>query len=271
MASQLTDRIAVVAIARDEKSFIDEWLLYHHLIGVDHFLVYDDDPNPGLKEFLNPHGEYTSVLRWYQPEIAGTQQLLAYKEALNYRLADFQWVAFIDLDEFIVLDKHVNLKEFIASLNDASAVKLNWHRFGHNGRYDDPKLVTAELTRRKLLPCADRWKSITKCGDISGITSVHECDLKHGRYSLTTNAAHVNHYMCRSFTRWMKRPRRGDADDLMLTTKNTWKHTEEGCLRKFVERVALDWNECEDKNILKFKRPLEKAIAALRPDRPQPT
>ena len=52
MASQLTDRIAVVAIARDEKSFIDEWLLYHHLIGVDHFLVYDDDPNPGLKEFL---------------------------------------------------------------------------------------------------------------------------------------------------------------------------------------------------------------------------
>ena len=268
MGPQLTDKIAVVAIARDEKPFMDEWLLYHRLIGVDHFLVYDDDPNPGLQEFLNPHREYTTVLRWYDPKTVGTQQLLAYRDALNYRLSDFQWVAFIDLDEFIVLDKHANLKEFIASLGDASAARIIWHRFGHNGRYDDPTLVTAELTRRKLLPCTNRWKSLTRCDAIANITCVHNCDLKQGYSFEVTDAAHINHYMCRSFTRWMNRPERGDANDLLLTTKNAWKHTKRGCLRKFVERVALDWNEHEDKSMLKFKQSLEQAITAIRTNHP---
>ena len=76
-------KIAVVAIARDEKSFMDEWLLYHRLVGIDHFFIYDDDPIPGLQEFLQPHESYTTVIRWHDkhqafPGKRGNRQTQAY-------------------------------------------------------------------------------------------------------------------------------------------------------------------------------------------------
>lgn len=257
--------IAVVAIARDEKPFMDEWLLYHRLIGVNHFFVYDDDPTPCLQEFLQPHTEYTTTIRWYNRRSQGNQQIKAYQNALHHHLADYQWVAFIDIDEFIVLEKNENLGAFLVSYENTSAVSLHWRRFGHNGHYEDPKgLITSELTRRKLSPCTNRSKCITKCNAIDNIKSVHHCELKPGCSSATANTAHINHYMCRSFVRWMNRPSRGDACDPRLKPDNTWKYTKEGCLQKFVTNVTLDWNEHVDKEMLKYKPQLEEAIRKIR-------
>ena len=257
-------KIAIVTIARDEKPFIDEWLVYHRLIGADHIFVYDDDLTPGLQEFLQPHTKYTTTIRWYNPQFQRNQQLEAYRNALQHHLADYRWVAFIDVDEFIVLEKHTNLKEFLSSLNNTSAVSLQWRRFGHNGHYENPKgLVTSELTRRKRLPCANRVKSITRCEAIASITGVHHCELKPGCSSITANTAHINHYMCRSFVKWMSRPERVDPCDPNLNPGNAWKHSKEGCLRKFVTDVALNWNEHVDKEMLKYKPILEQAIKNL--------
>ncbi len=33
--------ICAVAIVRDENPFLDEWIAYHHLLGIDHFFLYD--------------------------------------------------------------------------------------------------------------------------------------------------------------------------------------------------------------------------------------
>lgn len=264
MDSQLTNKIAIVAIARDEKPFIDEWLLYHRFIGADHFFVYDDDPTPCLQKFLQPHAKYTTLIQWYNPKFQRNQQIEAYRDALRSHLADYHWVAFIDVDEFIVLEKHKNLKEFLASLNNISAVSLNWRRFGHNGHYEDPRgLVTSELTRRLLRPCSNRSKCITQCDAIANIANVHHCELKPEHSSTTANTAHINHYMCRSFTKWMSRPERGDAHDPRSKPDNVWKHTKEGCLRRFVTDVALNWNEHVDEEMLRYKPVLEQAIKNL--------
>ena len=48
------DKVAVVVIARDEKPFLDEWLVYHRRLGVDHFFVYDDEPDLSISGFLKP-------------------------------------------------------------------------------------------------------------------------------------------------------------------------------------------------------------------------
>lgn len=282
------DKVAIVAIARDERPFLDEWLLYHRLIGVDRIFVYDDDPVPNLQGFLRPHDDYATVVRWYEshpPRKRGHQQVAAYRHALAHFLPDFEWVAFIDLDEFIVIERHENLGEFLNSLGDAPAVALHWHRFGHCGHYEDPKgLVTAELTRRKLCPETNRVKNITRCDTIASIGNVHRCNLKNGSPQ-TTKIAHVNHYMCRSFERWMSRPKRGRCGLSMGNTRlreqqktphlpdlgksprnrssNQWKHTAEGCLRKFVANVALDWNEHIDEEMLKYKPFLEQEMKKI--------
>src|SRR5262245_25609317 len=44
--------VCVVAILKDEDPFVEEWVAYHRLIGVDHFYLYDNDPRQPLRERL---------------------------------------------------------------------------------------------------------------------------------------------------------------------------------------------------------------------------
>lgn len=279
-----TEKIAIVTIVRNEKPFLDEWLLYHHLImKIDHFFIYDDDPIPCLPEFLKPHSEYVTLIPWYGVHqqfhsARGDRQTKAFTHALTHFLPNYQWVAFIDVDEFIVLHKHNNIKEFLTSLGNVPAIALNWHQFGHNGHYEDFRgLVTSELTRRKLLP--NQHKSITRCAAIENIQSAHQCILKHGYghlvdangqkandtvYPDLTSVAHLNHYMCRSFSHWMNRSKQGYACDMPKFPENAWRDTNEGCLRKFVTEVAVDWNEYVDNYMLKYKKQLEQTIKIIR-------
>lgn len=258
----------MVAIARDEMPFMDEWLLYHRLIGTNHFFIYDDDLAPGLEEFLRPYSKYTTVIRWHGvhqdfTSLHGDKQTKAYTHATGHFLAGYQWAAFIDIDEFIVLDKHNNLDEFVASLGDAPEISLKRQLFGHNGHYEDPQgLVTSELTRRRLsLEAEGNGKCIVRCDEIAGFKSVHHCELKHRHRLESSNTAHINHYICRSFTRWMSRPDRGYACDVIKPT--AWEFNKEGCLRMFVETLAVDWNEHIDEHMLKFKPQLEQTIKAI--------
>ena len=263
-----TKKVAVVAIARNEEPFLDEWLLYHRLIGADHFFIYDDNIAPGLEEFLSPHKGYTTVIRWHDihqnfSSLRSDRQTKAYTHAAEHLLTGYQWAAFIDIDEFIVLDKHRNLKEFIVSLKKTRIITLDWHIFGHNGHYENPtRPITSALTRRKLSP-AKTWKCIARCDTIMGFGTPHLCKRTRGHRTEAGDSAHINHYMCRSFTNWMSRPDRGEACDVPLDPTNNWKRTKEGCLRRFVTDVALDWNEHVDEYMLKFKPELERAIRTI--------
>jgi hypothetical protein len=38
------DTVCLAAILKEEDSFVEEWVAYHRLLGVDHFYLYDNDP-----------------------------------------------------------------------------------------------------------------------------------------------------------------------------------------------------------------------------------
>jgi hypothetical protein len=271
--------ICMVAILRDELPFVYEWILYHRMLGIDHFFLYDDDPDLPLADYLKPLSDYVTVVAWHgqNKHLPGrNRQTKAYWHAAQNFLAPYQWVSFLDGDEFIVLREHENIGDFLATFPDVSAVSLNWHVFGHNGFYNDPPgLITAQLTRRMFLPNRN-IKTITRCDAIESITSSHSCRLKHGSwvdanhrpiadevYPGKTAVAHINHYQCRSFTRWMKRVERGTpsmSDDLPTAAEDDWRVDTEACLRKFVTTVALNKNEYVDEYMLKYKEALEKEM-----------
>src|SRR5438309_468214 len=202
--------VCIVAILRDEAWFIDEWLAYHRIIGADHFVLYDDDPRRSLRDLVAPHARYTSVVDWFRrgDRLSGrNRQTKAYTDALSGIAGSFEWVAFIDGDEYIVLRKHADLHAFLAEFSQVGAVSLQWHGFGHNGFYADPPgLVTSSLTRRRREP-GRLAKSITRVAAIRRIRSAHYCDLKRGfrwvdpngrqfedaLYPGKTDVAHINH------------------------------------------------------------------------------
>jgi hypothetical protein len=197
---------------------------------------------------------------------------VAYTDSLSGAAGEFDWLAFIDADEFIVLRENRDLRGFLARFGDAGSVSLPWHSFGHNGFFDDPPgLVTASLTRRMREP-GRMAKSITRTRAIQCIESAHYSDLKPGYrrldpngrqwtdalYPGKTDVAHVNHYAARSFHRWLSKADRGDVayDAPDLRPDDRWKADRAGWLRQFVEVVAKDQNEYVDEFILSFERPI---------------
>lgn len=288
--------VCAVAIAKGEDRFIEEWLVYHRLLGVDRFYLYDNDPALPLRSLLAAYADYATVIDWSGDPTAGwpgrNLQVRTYTEALARRVAADGWVAFLDPDEFIVLREHDTLQAFLASLGNVGSVRLNWHVFGHNGYYEDPEgLVTSALTRRMAAPSV-QTKAISRVEAVGAIDSAHFCRLKPGwrtvdangrRYSETpypgrTARAHVNHYQCRSFLTWMDRVRRGDVsfDRSNVPAEHRWRLDEHLCLRQFVQTVARDKNELVDDYLSRFERPILSHIAdrsgrrSARPGRPRP-
>jgi hypothetical protein len=275
----MIEPVAVVAIIKDEAPFLDEWLLYHRMLGAAHFYLYDDDPALPLAAQTRAHAAYVTVTPWADRHAAlpgRNKQTKAYTHAVAH--VREPWIAIIDCDEFLVLRAHASLPAFVAAFPGASAIRLNWHLFGHSGWFHDPPLVTAMLTRRRR--GANRMtKAITRRSAIAQIDSAHHCVLRRGErtvdangrafdealYPGRTDVAHVNHYMCRSFRSWMARAQRGEAafERPVDDPAHRWRFSEHGLLRKFVE-LTRDLNELEDDYMLRFREALEPAVAAVR-------
>jgi hypothetical protein len=263
--------VCLAAILREEESFLDEWLVYHKMIGIDHFFLYDDAPGLPLQKLLQPHADYITVIPWYnmhadRPGV--NRQTKAYVHAVTEYGAGFNWITFIDGDEFIVLRKHETINEFLADFPDAVSISLRWHVFGHNGYYDDPPgLITASLIRRKRMPDYN-VKSITRPEAIIDVQSAHTCVLKYAGwvdannreyeregYEGISEVAHINHYQCRSFKRWMQRTKRGDvyADSVeKVPESHLYRLNEDSCLKTFVATMSLDKNEMTDTYMQKY-------------------
>lgn len=274
--------ICLVAIIKNEEKFLDEWLVYHHMLGIQHFFLYDDDPAFPMEHFLKPHAEYCTPIPWrkqYNNRIENQgNQVTAYQHALQNHIQPFEWVVFLDVDEFIVLRKHRTIHQFLVSIEGAVSVSLNWHLFGHNGFFDDPeRLITTSLSRR-MLPPSKEIKTITKTQYIAAIDHPHYCQLKEGKRVDANNevfksdfdpgrtrVAHINHYHCRSFNRWMQRPDRGDVnfDDKFSPPEHKWRLSKDLCLKTFVTTVAKTHNEHTDKFMFKHRFKIHERLLQL--------
>ena len=276
MNSKSAPSICVAAIVKGDERFIEEWLVYHRIIGVDRFLIYDNDPDLPMRSTLRPYESFVTVIDWPGDPTASwpgrNLQTRTYTHALVTAMSHHDWVTFIDVDEFIVLRQHESLPEFLASFEQFGSVRLNWHVFGHNGYYEDPPgLVTPVLTRRMARP-SPRTKAISRPEAVSWIDSAHMCRLKSGwqtadangrpysddLYPGKTDAAHINHYQCRSFLSWMGRLQRGDVsfNRSNVPAEHAWRFDPHLCLRKFVETVAWDRNELVDDYMMRYERPI---------------
>jgi hypothetical protein len=268
-----------LAILREEDSFLDEWIAYHRILGVDHFILYDDDPRQNLRSLLRKHEAYVTVYDWaddYHLTQGRNRQTCAYEHSLHH--TNCQWVAFIDADEFIVLRKHESIHHFLDDFRDAEAVVLTWHVFGHNGYYKNPDgLITESLIKRQAQP-GKMMKSIVKREAVVAVPNAHRCqmatprsvfDANHNRFSKElypgkTDVAHINHYICRSFEHWMGRVTRGEVAFSPTTypKKAAWRYEEEACLRMFVKQSAT-FNEIVDEYMLKYCDHIRRYLSTL--------
>ena len=137
-----TATLAIVAIVKNESAYIDEWIRYHRLVGIDRFFIYDNGSTDDTRNILQKYVEEgIVVLREYPGR---GQQLNVYNDALKRYKLQAKYIAFIDVDEFLYScepDKTVKQEvlELFARNPRAGSLAVNWRMFGSSGHETKPE------------------------------------------------------------------------------------------------------------------------------------
>ena len=241
--------LAVVAIMKNEGSYLREWIEYHKMMGVDKFFLYDNESDDDTREILEPYIKSGLVEYIYFP--GQKMQLPAYNDCLEKHKFDAKWLAVFDLDEFLVPVKYDNVKDYLKTLDDDVAqVLTNWVIFGSNGHETRP----AGLVLESYTMCAkNNWstKSIIK-PYLAMVMGVHQHTVAGKTINPGIDVIRMHHYHCKSWQEYLLKSGRGDVFD---GADAGMKKYQRGCFDHH------DKNEVSDTTALKFVPELKRILS----------
>ena len=149
----------IICIAKYESRYITEFVRYHLSLGFDKIYIYDNEDSPTYGEMLKEFGEKVLVTHLPGKNYPRLPQYEALQQfTWNYmNNAIITHVVHIDIDEYIVLKQHNNIKDFIKDYiydgeNNVmcAGIGMNWRFFGssNNESYSNEPL-TSRFTKRE--------------------------------------------------------------------------------------------------------------------------
>ena len=135
-------KVAVVAIVRDEASDILSWLGWYVSLGVDTVVLFDDGSTDGMDRLVTDAACVHDIRLYRIKGGSGShveRQRLVYLEALEHLKNEFDWIGFLDADEYLSLETHETIQEFLGSFPDnVGAIGINWCNYGSSGHVTKP-------------------------------------------------------------------------------------------------------------------------------------
>ena len=242
--------VHTVFLARENIAYLKEWIVYHALLGVQHFYLYDNTGSIGRDgsnsttnkygiDFFEPTKHMTdadiadqvdkiiadtsvdvTLIKW-QPRDAHGRIYYGYNESVYHCIGTYghqaEWMAFIDADEFLFSPTDIDLAEELNNLRRAGCNRLIilqkkfLDRFLSAGKY-----VT------DIYDCIDgidtsAWapKNIVHVDSLNlrALESMHNMPVRGGTSTAETSAIRFNHYNVNPAQLvWMKRFYRTDAE-----------------------------------------------------------
>lgn len=140
--------LAVAACVRNEAPYIQEWIEFHRLQGVEKFFLYDNDSTDKTLSVLAPYIDTGIADVTFWPRRPAQQS--AFDDALDVtRRFDVQWCAFIDVDEFLFSPSGVKLPETLKQFEKHPGVVAHWVFYGSSGKLErEPEPVIERFTMR---------------------------------------------------------------------------------------------------------------------------
>ena len=232
MKFEFKHRLGIVAIAKNEGPYLCEWLEYHLCAGVSKFYIYDNESSDTTKVILAPYIRRGIVEYTYYP--GKQKQLHAYCEALEAHRFDCEYLAFIDIDEFIRPMKPMHIIDAVEAVlagdNHAKAVVINWRVFGSSGHLERP---AGGVLKNFIYRAKDSYKMNYHIKTIMNPRAAwYMCNAHYGFYWNGCMAVNtegkmisnhwnpvksiskicIHHYFTKSLAEWKKRRAMGKAD-----------------------------------------------------------
>ncbi|MEX6779243.1 glycosyltransferase family 92 protein [Limnospira fusiformis] len=252
---------------RDEGCYLMEWLEFHKLVGVERFYLYNNNSVDNTQDIVIPYIQTGEVIFHDWPMHPG--QISAYEHCLKHYGRESEWMAFIDLDEFLFATEKNDIREVLEEFKDYPAVVVNWLCFGSSGHIKKPKGLQIENYTKRApdnFPSqkdgSKSIKSIIRPEQTLGSGGTpHDFTYSAG-WAVTENKKPVsgplstmhsikklrlNHYKTRSKEDSDYKTKRGRATTLLPRNPGLFK--------------AHDRNDIEDLTIQRFLPQLKNAIA----------
>ena len=129
--------IWICAVAKMEELYIREWIIWNKKIGITHIIIGDNNDSnyhiplqPIIQDFIDEG--YVELIN--KNDIKRVQNAF-YKEIYQLRKREFDFIGFIDIDEFIELPAYENnINNFLSDSKfvNYDAIIIPWLNYGDN-------------------------------------------------------------------------------------------------------------------------------------------
>ena len=220
-------KTAICVIIKDEQDYLDEWLDYHLNLGIDEIYLYEDYGSLSHSTIAEKYGDrahlnsidviFQNNFNWfreYSPKKDSLiQEKLFFWFPITYK-EQFDWILFIDLDEFLILKQP--LHQLLDEYTDKSGILLNWRWYGANGHIKKPEGKVMDNYTKPVTSTFDyhwAYKSFMNCKNWT-YWEKHLHKIHGAVFPLTEfgiHKAYLNHYFTKSWEEWkFKLLSRGD-------------------------------------------------------------
>lgn len=255
--------LTLTAICKNEAPYLPEWIEYHKMIGIEKFYIYDNESTDNTKEILKSYIDDGTVEYTYWKGKA--QQQIAYKDSIKKHKYKTKWMAFVDIDEFIVPISKENIPEIIKELNPKVGLSIHWLIYGDNGhKTKTDGLVIERFTkhskkdfhRNRLVKSIVNPRLVFKMRAHNGEFIGNTLETDENGKKIAGNSKHIshnkiriNHYWGKSYEEFQIKKFRGDVAFLNLPPKDD------------AEFNDYNRNDIEDKTTMqKYIKPIKENL-----------
>lgn len=214
-------KTAICAIIKDEHLSLKEWIDWHLGLGFDAIHLFEDKGSKSHEEITK---EYDNVfLRRYETDDevkeilvkqgSASRQVDLHNYFINHSKSVYDWVAFIDIDEFFVFEDY-NLHDLCEEFSDYSSVLIAWKMIGASGHIARPScgVVEAYTEPHDIIPRERGWahKSIVNIHKATSYINPHRTKdfvnvEKKPEIDCIYKKVWLNHYFTKSWEDWCTR------------------------------------------------------------------
>jgi hypothetical protein len=217
--------LSLCCIIKNER-YLEEFIIYHHIVGVEHFYIYDNDSDNPIRNRLNNF--YFQRLCTIIDFPGKFQQLPAYRDCIQKFGHETKWLAIIDGDEYIVPKQNIwSIRDLLTNNENAQAIGINWVMFGSS--FNDN--IQGGFLVDKYRYCENKQnphiKSIVQPRYVTSIDNPHFVSVKNPSKNIdfkgniingpfnnnyTIDLIQINHYYYRSLEEFIQKQHRGYSD-----------------------------------------------------------
>jgi hypothetical protein len=221
----------IVCIAKQEHNYIEEFIKYHLALGFDHIYLYDNEDVPTYYQLLEKYSSFITFIHMpgkslnvldvatnVESKIMIQYGILVHFTKNYIDSENITHVLHIDIDEFVVLKHHENIKTFIQQeleeKGEYGGAMFMWRWFGDSNLSEDTYNIpnTIRFTKcSEIIECTGKTLFNKNHGTF---LNIHEARYKEGMKCkiVPIEMGQLNHYKGKTWEEYKIIRQRGRID-----------------------------------------------------------